>query len=72
MGEHGIRTVNWNELDLVDHWRRFLDDVRDILDSRDGMITQLYVITRLLRRIDQGDAIDLAVPLHRHARHLLG
>lgn len=45
---------------------------RDILDSHDGMITQLYVITRLLRRIDQGDAIDLAAPLHRHARHLLG
>lgn len=43
----------------------------DILDSRDGMITQLYVITRLLRRMDQGDNIDLAGPLHRHSRRLI-
>jgi predicted ATPase len=25
VGDHGIRNVRWNELDLVDHWRRFLD-----------------------------------------------
>jgi predicted ATPase len=24
LGEHGIRTTAWHELELVDHWRRFL------------------------------------------------
>ena len=32
----------------------------DILNTRDGVIAQLYVITRLLRRIDHGDSLDLA------------
>lgn len=43
---------------------------RDILDTRDGALAQLLVITRMLRRIDQGDYIDLAGPLHRLARKL--
>lgn len=43
----------------------------DILNTRDGVIAQLYVITRLLRRIDHGDSLDLAGPLHRHAKKLL-
>jgi predicted ATPase len=25
LGEHGIRRAEWAELDLVGHWRRFLD-----------------------------------------------
>ncbi|MEV0224679.1 AAA family ATPase [Streptomyces sp. NPDC050704] len=36
VGEHGMRRVVWQELDLVDHWRRYLDDphayLRHILD----------------------------------------
>jgi predicted ATPase len=24
LGEHGMRRVNWDNLDLIDHWRRFL------------------------------------------------
>jgi predicted ATPase len=26
IGEHGIRSTTWEELDMVDHWRRYLDD----------------------------------------------
>ncbi|MDA3649507.1 AAA family ATPase [Saccharopolyspora indica] len=26
VGEHGIRRVKWEDLDLVDHWRRYLTD----------------------------------------------
>ncbi|MGW3467299.1 AAA family ATPase [Saccharopolyspora sp. NPDC000995] len=26
VGEHGTRRVKWDELDLVDHWRRYLAD----------------------------------------------
>ena len=25
LGEHGIRPVAWYELELVDHWRQFLN-----------------------------------------------
>jgi predicted ATPase len=24
LGDHGIRTTDWEKLQLVDHWRRFL------------------------------------------------
>ncbi|RAE63327.1 AAA family ATPase, partial [Burkholderia multivorans] len=27
-GEWGIRDSTWDDLDVVDHWRRFLDDPR--------------------------------------------
>jgi len=26
LGEHGIRRTGWDELEVVDHWRRYLDD----------------------------------------------
>ncbi|MFM9449270.1 AAA family ATPase [Streptomyces acidiscabies] len=26
VGEHGLRRTTWPELELVDHWRRYLDD----------------------------------------------
>lgn len=36
-GSHGIRMVSWKELDLVDHWRRYLNDpsfyLRHILEE---------------------------------------
>lgn len=37
----------------------------DLLNTKDGIIAQLYVITHLLRRMDRGDSLDLAGPLHR-------
>jgi predicted ATPase len=26
IGEHGTRTTSWEKLDIVAHWRRYLDD----------------------------------------------
>ncbi|MFI6766353.1 AAA family ATPase [Streptomyces sp. NPDC050355] len=31
VGEHGMRSVQWAELGLVDHWRRYLNDPRAYL-----------------------------------------
>ncbi|WP_244212094.1 hypothetical protein [Streptomyces angustmyceticus] len=31
VGEHGMRRVEWAELGLVDHWRRYLNDPRKYL-----------------------------------------
>lgn len=37
LDQHGIQAVNWRDLDLVDHWRRYLDDpgayLRHIIDA---------------------------------------
>lgn len=43
----------------------------DLLSTPTGRVAQLYVIARLLRRIDGGDYPDLAEPLTRHAESLL-
>jgi Phosphotransferase enzyme family len=43
----------------------------DVLDTPTGRIAQLYVIARLLRRIDGGDYPELAAPLAAHAKALL-
>lgn len=43
----------------------------DVLDSPTGQVAQLYVVARLLRRIDGGDHPELAEPLARHANSLL-
>lgn len=43
----------------------------DVLGGPTGRVAQLYVIARLLRRIDDGDYPDLAEPLLRHAHGLL-
>jgi hypothetical protein len=43
----------------------------DLLDSPDGIRAQLYVIARLLLRIERGDDPELALPLHHHASRLL-
>jgi hypothetical protein len=36
-GDHGIRSVRWEDLDMVDHWRRYLDGperyLRHLLDD---------------------------------------
>lgn len=31
VGGRGIRRVSWDDLDLVDHWRRYLNDPRGYL-----------------------------------------
>lgn len=43
----------------------------DLLDTPTGRIAQLYVVARLLRRIDSGDHPELAAPLRSHAYHLI-
>ncbi|WP_017598585.1 hypothetical protein [Nocardiopsis lucentensis] len=43
----------------------------DQLDTPDGVRAQLYVIARLLLRIERGDSPELTIPLHRHAAGLL-
>lgn len=42
-----------------------------LVDSRDGLLAQLYATTRLLQRIDQGDYPGMAIPLHRNAERVL-
>nr|WP_052477702.1 phosphotransferase [Kibdelosporangium sp. MJ126-NF4]CEL13387.1 hypothetical protein [Kibdelosporangium sp. MJ126-NF4]CTQ99076.1 hypothetical protein [Kibdelosporangium sp. MJ126-NF4] len=41
------------------------------LHARDGLLAQLYVTTRLLMRVDQGDYPDMVIPLHRNAERAL-
>ncbi len=43
----------------------------DVLDTPTGRVAQLYVVARLLRRIDGGDYPELAEPLGRVASSLL-
>lgn len=43
----------------------------DALNSPTGRVAQLYVVARMLRRVDDGDYPDLAEPLTRHACGLL-
>ena len=31
VGEHGLRRSTWDELELVRHWRRYLDDPNSYL-----------------------------------------
>jgi hypothetical protein len=44
----------------------------DTLDTPTGRTAQLYVAARLLRRIDDGDYLDLAEPLNHHVNTFLG
>ncbi|MGH3862739.1 aminoglycoside phosphotransferase [Actinokineospora sp.] len=46
-------------------------ELAPLLDTRDGMLAQLYATTRLLMRVGQGDYPGLAVPLHRNAEQVL-
>lgn len=41
------------------------------LASRDGLVSQLYVIGRMLLRVNAGDYPDLALPLHHHAERVI-
>ncbi|WP_067520790.1 aminoglycoside phosphotransferase [Alloactinosynnema sp. L-07] len=42
-----------------------------LLDTRDGLLAQLYATTRMLMRVDQGDYPGMAIPLHRNAEQVL-
>lgn len=44
----------------------------DVLDSRDGLISQLHVTARMLERALGGDYPNLAAPLHRNALGVIG
>lgn len=48
--------------------RRFRDD----LDSDGGIVSQLYVMTKLLTRADAGENVELVPFVHRHVGRLLG
>ncbi|WP_435746686.1 phosphotransferase [Microbacterium sp. PMB16] len=48
--------------------RRFRHD----LETEDGVVAQLYVLTKLLTRADGGEHPELVAPIHRHADRLLG
>jgi len=41
------------------------------LQTRDGLLAQLYATTRLLQRADQGDYSGMAIPLHRNADRVI-
>jgi hypothetical protein len=43
----------------------------DVLDSPDGIRSQLHVIGRYLKRVEYGDFTDLADLFHQHARRLI-
>ncbi|SFQ82099.1 aminoglycoside phosphotransferase [Amycolatopsis rubida] len=43
----------------------------ELLDSRDGLVSQLYVTGRMLLRINAGEYEDLAIPLHRNAESVI-
>lgn len=45
---------------------------RDDLETDDGVVAQLYVLTKLLTRADGGERLDLVAPIHRHVDRLLG
>ncbi len=51
------------------------DDVRgtfaDLLDSPSGRVAQLTAILKLLCLVEDGEHLDIAAPLHRHARTLI-
>jgi hypothetical protein len=44
----------------------------DLLDGPAGVVAQLAAAGRLVRLVEDGDHPDLAVPLHIHARTLIG
>lgn len=41
------------------------------LESRDGLLSQLFVTGRMLLRINSGDYPDLAIPLHHNAERVI-
>ncbi|MBV9012701.1 MAG: aminoglycoside phosphotransferase [Pseudonocardiales bacterium] len=55
--------------------RDVLHDVRetfaDLLESPSGRVAQLAAILKLLCLVEDGEHLDIAAPLHRHARTLL-
>jgi hypothetical protein len=50
---------------------RVYETFADLLDTPSGRVAQLYVVARLLRRIDGGDYPELAQPLMERARSLI-
>jgi hypothetical protein len=46
-------------------------EFNELLEHQAGLISQLYVTTRMLLRIERGDYPDLVVPLHHNAERVL-
>lgn len=44
----------------------------DLLDSPSGRVAQLTAILKLLCLVEDGEHLDIAAPLHHHARTLIG
>lgn len=70
MAGYDAATLSVLALRVPDTARKVHDVFGDILDSPDGVRAQLMVIARYLRRVDNGEFMDYADHLHRHARQL--
>jgi hypothetical protein len=71
MGGYDVATLYVLALRAPETAKKIHDVFADMLDSPDGTRAQLMVITRYLRRVDNGEFMDYADQLHRHARKLL-
>jgi hypothetical protein len=60
-------TLYLHSLLLPETAQKVRTELADWLDSRDGLVCQLYATAAMLRRIDSGDYPDLAIPLHHNA-----
>ncbi|MGH3829346.1 MAG: aminoglycoside phosphotransferase [Pseudonocardiaceae bacterium] len=64
-------TLYFLSLLTPDTARKVHDTFSDMLDSPDGIRSQLHVIGRYLKRVEYGDFTDLADSLHQHARRIV-
>lgn len=71
MAGYDAATLHVLALRVPDTARKVHDVFGDILDSPDGVRAQLMVISRYLRRVDNGEFMDYADHLHRRARQLV-
>ncbi|GAA4626575.1 hypothetical protein GCM10023196_035370 [Actinoallomurus vinaceus] len=68
---YGAASLYCHSLLVPDMARQVRDTFADVLEPPEGRYAQLCVIGHMLRRIDRGDYLDLAVPLHEHADRIL-
>jgi hypothetical protein len=64
-------TLYLHSLLVPDMAAQVLAEFAGALDSRDGLLAQLYVTGRMLLRIDHGDYPDLVIPLHHNADRVI-
>lgn len=56
---------------LPDVRKRIRDTFADLLDNPSGQVAQLAAILKLLCLVEDGEHLDIATPLHQHARTLI-